>query len=89
MSRTNVDLLAVLGRLRGKMPGYRERSIGEQNTKAMLIEPVLEALDWDVRDWDDVQREYKVKPKDKPVDYALKISRMPKLFIEAKGFPIF
>jgi predicted type IV restriction endonuclease len=85
MSQTNAELLGVLGLLRTKIPGYRERSIGEQNTKAMLIDPVLEALGWNVRDWDDVQREYKVKPKDKPVDYALKISRMPKLFIEAKG----
>jgi hypothetical protein len=51
----------------------------------MLIDPVLEPLGWNVRDWDDVQREYKVKPKDKPVDYALRISRLPKLYIEAKG----
>jgi len=85
MPQANAELLGVLGVLRTKIPGYRERSIGEQNTKAMLIEPVLEALGWDVRDWDDVQREYKVKSKDKPVDYALKVSRMPKLFIEAKG----
>ncbi len=85
MSRANAELLQVLSLLRTRIPGYRERCIGEQNTKAVLIDPVLEALDWDVRDWDDVQREYKVKPKDKPVDYALKISRMPKLFIEAKG----
>ena len=76
------NLVKTLG---ARIPGYRERVIGEQNTKAMLIDPVLDALGWDVRDWDEVQREYKVKPKDKPVDYALKISRMPKLFIEAKG----
>ena len=33
----------------------------------MLIDPVLESLGWNVRDWDEVQREYKVKPKDKSV----------------------
>ena len=79
------SLLDLLTSLATRIPGYRERGIGEQNTKAVLIDPILEALGWDVRDWDEVQREYKVKPKDKPVDYALKISRMPKLFIEAKG----
>jgi len=63
----------------------RDRRIGEQNTKATLIEPILEALGWNVRDWNEVHREYKTKAVDKPVDYALKILRMPKLFIEAKG----
>ena len=63
----------------------RDRRIGEQNTKAMLIEPVLEALGWDIRDWDEVHREYHSKSVDNPVDYALKIMRTPRLFLEAKG----
>ena len=63
----------------------RDRRIGEQNTKATLIEPILEALGWDIRDWDEVHREYKTKTVDKPVDYALKILRTPRLFLEAKG----
>ena len=63
----------------------RDRRIGEQNTKATLVEPILEALGWDIRDWDEVHREYKTKTVDKPVDYALKILRTPRLFLEAKG----
>ena len=63
----------------------RDRRIGEQNTKAMLIEPVLEALGWDIRDWDEVHREYRGKSVDNPVDYALKIMRTPRMFLEAKG----
>lgn len=61
------------------------RKLGEENTKATLIEPVLRALGWDVEDVDEVQREYKAKPRDKPVDYALLLLRSPRLFIEAKG----
>ena len=63
----------------------RDRRIGEQNTKATLIEPTLEALGWDLRDWDEVHREYRGKSVDNPVDYALKIMRTPRLFLEAKG----
>ena len=63
----------------------RDRRIGEQNTKAMLIEPILEALGWDIRDWDEVHREFRAKSADSPVDYALKIMRTPRLFLEAKG----
>jgi hypothetical protein len=60
-------------------------SINEQNTKATLIEPVLRALGWDLEDLEEVQREYKRKRQDKPVDYALLVLRTPKLFIEAKA----
>ena len=44
-----------------KIRKYQDRNIGEQNTKASLIEPVLEALGWDVRDPDEVFREFKAK----------------------------
>jgi len=63
----------------------RDRRIGEQNTKATLVEPILEVLGWDIRDWDEVHREYRGKSADSPVDYALKIMRTPRLFLEAKG----
>src|SRR5262245_66279344 len=69
----------------GKIRKYQDRTLGEQNTKASLIDPVLEALGWDVRDPDEVYREYKPTSKDSPVDYALTILRKPRLFVEAKG----
>jgi hypothetical protein len=68
-----------------KIRRYQDRCIGEQNTKASLVEPVLEALGWDVRDPDEVFREFKAKSVDSPVDYALTILRKPRLFVEAKG----
>jgi len=62
----------------------RKGTIGEQNTKAVLIEPVIEALGWDLRDFEQVVREYRSNPQDNPVDYALLLRRSPLLFIEAK-----
>jgi len=78
-------LIAVLESISKKILSSRGRNIGEQNTKATLIDPVLEALGWNIRDWDEVHREFKAKPKDNPVDYALKLLRKPRLLIEAKG----
>ena len=69
----------------GKIRKYQDRSLGEQNTKATLIDPVLEALGCNVRDCDEVYREYKPTSRDSPVDYALTILRKPRLFVEAKG----
>jgi predicted type IV restriction endonuclease len=64
---------------------FQGRNLGEQNTKASLIEPLLEALGWDVRDPDEVDREFKAAPKDAPVDYGLLVMRTPRLLVEAKG----
>jgi hypothetical protein len=52
-------------------------------TSSSLIEPVLEALGWDVRDPDEVFREFKPTPKDNPVDYALLLLRKPRQLVEA------
>jgi Restriction Enzyme Adenine Methylase Associated/Type I restriction enzyme R protein N terminus (HSDR_N) len=59
--------------------------MGEQNTKAALIVPVLRALEWDVEDPDEVTLEYRRRGADKPVDYALSLQRKPTLFVEAKA----
>jgi hypothetical protein len=68
-----------------KVQRFQDRNLGEQNTKASLIEPILEALGWDTRDPDEVHREFKPTSKDSPVDYALSLFRKPRLFVEAKG----
>src|SRR3954462_8943451 len=68
-----------------KIGRFQDRNLGEQNTKASLIEPILEALGWDIRDPDEVHREFRPVSKDSPVDYALKLIRKPRLFLEAKG----
>lgn len=78
-------LSEALVQAREKLLRYRGSLIGEQNTKAVLIEPILRALGWDLEDLDEVLREYRRKPADNPVDYALLILRTPRLFVEAKG----
>jgi hypothetical protein len=69
---TRQTLTSVLPKLRKRIQKIQNRneSIGEQNTKAALIDPLLSALGWD---------------QDNPVDYALFMLRSPRLFVEAKG----
>ena len=59
--------------------------IGEEETKAILIDPVLTALGWRVDELQDVRREYRAKSQDNPVDYALLAFGKPRLFVEAKA----
>lgn len=68
-----------------KIQKLGSKPINEENTRASLIDPVLRALGWDTEDLEDVQREYKAKSRDKPVDYALMSLRSVRLFIEAKA----
>jgi hypothetical protein len=81
-----IDAIKVVTDRLGK---FRGRALGEENTKASLIDPVIEALGWDTRDPDEVYREFKPTPKDCPVDYALTLHgtpRLPRLLVEAKGY---
>jgi Restriction Enzyme Adenine Methylase Associated/Type I restriction enzyme R protein N terminus (HSDR_N) len=80
------SLAEAAAKVRSRIDSLRERgeSIGEQDTKATLIEPVLAALGWNLEELDDVRREFRRKPQDNPVDYALFVLRQPRLFVEAK-----
>ncbi|QDU66261.1 type I restriction enzyme HsdR N-terminal domain-containing protein [Engelhardtia mirabilis] len=80
------DLKKAVEAVRERIGKHRgARQLNEENTKATLIEPVLRALGWAVEDLDEVQREYRRKRSDKPVDYALLDLRTPLLFVEAKA----
>jgi hypothetical protein len=88
MTQLEMDTLEkAIRELRDKVERIRgaDRGIGEQNTKAALIDPLLSALGWDVHEPDEVMREFKAHSRDKPVDYALQILRKPVLLIEAKA----
>jgi hypothetical protein len=79
------EILKVLALVRSRIARYRgDTTFNEEKTKASLIEPVLKALGWDTNDPDEVDREYKPKSKDNPVDYALLLRRTPCLLLEAK-----
>lgn len=81
------DLVRAVQSVRRRIKKAQESEIrlGEQNTKATLIEPILAALGWNLESVDDVFREYRRRPNDNPVDYALFMHRSPCLFIEAKS----
>jgi hypothetical protein len=79
------DLEVALATVRDRIARYQRQGIGEQDTKAALIVPILRALGWDLEDLEDVKLEYRRRPSDNPVDYALFLLRTPRLFIEAKS----
>ncbi len=78
-------LEVVVQKVRERIGSYSSQSIGEQNTKAGLIGPVLRALGWDTEDLREVHLEYRPRSSDKPVDYALLLNGQPRLFVEAKA----
>lgn len=87
MTTGTTHIAAALDVIRRRIQQIRNRKeqIGEQNTKAALIDPVLTALGWDLQEIDEVRREYRPKGADNPVDYALFLNRTECLLIEAKS----
>jgi len=83
MSELGDALSALAGKAKRLLA--KDGQVGEENTKAVLVEPILQALGWDTHDLDEVQREFRYKSQDNPVDYALFISARPRLFVEAKS----
>ena len=79
------ELRHTLAQVAERIERYRGKRIGEQDTKAALVVPVLRALGWNTEDLDDVKLEYKLRRTHNPVDYALLLQREPVLFIEAKS----
>ena len=53
------DLGSLQATLRERIAKHQQAGIGEQDTKAALIVPVLRALGWDVEDLEDVKLEYR------------------------------
>lgn len=62
-----------------------EGPVKQENTKAILINPILSALGEDLREIDEVRRQSRYKPQAKPLDYALFLDRTVCLFVEAKS----
>ncbi len=77
-------LIRVIENTQSKLAGLRKRSLKETPTRTIIVDPLLEALGWDVRDPDEVQLEYPTVDG-KSVDYALLINRKPVLLVEAKA----
>jgi len=76
-------LIQTILAIRQKLPGLRKQGLKETPTRTIIIDPLLEALGWDVRDPDEVELEYPTVDG-KSVDYALKLNKSPVLLVEAK-----
>ncbi|MBN2380525.1 hypothetical protein JXM67_12060 [candidate division WOR-3 bacterium] len=76
-------IIACIENLRSQLDRRRKEVLTEFPTRTVFINPMLEALGWDVRDPDIVQLEYPTIGGGH-VDYAAKINRKPVLYIEAK-----
>lgn len=83
MSEGAIEL--ALASIREQISRYQSGDINEQNTRAILIEPLLSALGWNLLDLSEVHREYRHQSSDNPVDYALLDQGEPCLFVEAKA----
>lgn len=76
-------LIQAIQAIRQKLPMLRRQGLKETPTRTIIIDPMLEALGWDVRDPDEVELEYPTVDG-KSVDYALKLNKNPVLLVEAK-----
>jgi predicted transport protein len=76
-------LIKCIETLQLSLEKHKKQDLKEYPTRTIFIDPLLEALGWDVRDPDNVELEYPTIDN-KSVDYALKINHEPVLFIEAK-----
>jgi predicted type IV restriction endonuclease len=81
----NPRLRECLKTLVPKISKDKEDRINEETTKIGYILPVLQALGWDTSSRDEVEPEFRAKGSRNPVDFALKVMRTPRLFLEAKG----
>ena len=77
------DLGRCIEGLRSQLERHRRTTLKEYPTRTIFVDPLLEALGWDVRDPDEVELEYPIIDG-KSVDYALKINRKAVLLLEAE-----
>lgn len=78
------DLKKRIEEIQTKLRKYRRTGIKEYPTRMIFIDPLLDALGWDVRDPDEVELEYPTIDS-KAVDYALKLNGQPVILLEAKA----
>jgi predicted transport protein len=78
------EITSCIEQLRLKLERHKKEDLKEIPTRTIFIDPMLEALGWDVRDPDDVQLEFPTIDG-KSVDFAPKINGKPVLLIEAKA----
>lgn len=78
-----IVLKECIDSLQAKLERYKRFGLKETPTRTIFIDPLLQALGWDVTNWDEVELEYPAAPG-RFVDYALKLDEKPVLFVEAR-----
>jgi len=80
---SNTDkLTSAIETARHTLINRREVLRKEPHVESYLIEPILDSLGWNVRDYNKVDKRFEIGSKE--VDYALLINRNAVAFIEAK-----
>jgi hypothetical protein len=82
MSTSEERILQLAQELRKLKLEGTDRGLSEPDTKAILVEPLLEIAGWAVLDPTQVSRED--RPTERPVDYALKIGGKAAVLVECK-----
>ena len=78
-----MDIVRCIENLRVQFERHRKDGLKEYPTRTIFIDPLLAALEWDVRDTDEVELEHPTVDG-KSVDYAMKVNRKVVLLLEAK-----
>jgi predicted type IV restriction endonuclease/predicted transport protein len=76
-------IIRCIESLRVQLQRHHGKGMKEYPTRTIFIDPLLQALNWDIRDPDEVELEYPTVDG-KSVDYAMKINRKVVLLVEAK-----
>ena len=74
--------LLVIKDLRKQLKTGALSSVNEANARQVVVERLLQALNWDVYNLEEFRAEYAMGGQ--KVDYALLVSKAPKVFIEVK-----
>jgi len=72
-----------LEKLKEKINELEEKDVNEYDTAVILVERLLEFLEWNISDIDEVKRQKETISRHR-VDYSLNIDGVPKIYIEVK-----
>jgi Restriction Enzyme Adenine Methylase Associated/Type I restriction enzyme R protein N terminus (HSDR_N) len=81
-------MVSLPDKIKEKIERLSLENLSEADTKRVFIEPTLKSLGWDTEGIGEIKNEYRHKPGDNPVDYALLCDGRPILLIEAKALNI-
>jgi len=82
MTTSHERILQLAEKIRQYKADGTQKRLSEQDTKRVLVEPLLEIAGWDLRDPSQVTSEDRLT--ERPVDYSLNLGGRPKVLVECK-----